>query len=199
MVGGNFKLGADGKKVTFSFQKCRTSGKFCQPFNQPFAHGYFSKAQTLFYGISEDGKSHLWQSTVTDAVCLMNLLFQRSVKWQAHCTVLLECPGSRRKWLSTYCLLSSTVVIQSSANLWTALLRTNNSPILMMASVYNDQKSFCFSFIFKFGNPSEVLMTKTAKTLTLERKLWRILVVLVNWCHRANGLFECQNILKQFW
>ena len=69
LIGSNFKLGADGEKFTFSFPKCRTSRKFCQPFNQPFVHGYFSKAQTLFYGSSEDGKSRLLQSTVTDAAC----------------------------------------------------------------------------------------------------------------------------------
>ena len=41
-------------------------------------------------------------------------------------------------------------------------------------------------------------MTKTPITLTLERKLWRILVILVKWCHSANGLFECQNIQTNF-
>ena len=102
LIGGNFKLGADGKKFMFLFQKFRTSREFCPPFNQPFVRRYFSKAQTLFYGSSEDGKSRLSQSTVTDVVCLMNLLFERSVKCQAHYTVLLECRGSRREWLSNY-------------------------------------------------------------------------------------------------
>ena len=102
LIGFNFKLGTDSKKFTFSFRKYRTSREFCQPFNQPFVRGYFSKAQTLFYGSSKDGKISLSQSTVTDVVCLMNLLFERSVKWQAHYTVLLECRGSRREWLSNY-------------------------------------------------------------------------------------------------
>ena len=97
LIGGNFKLGADGKKFTFSFQKCRTSRQFCQPFKQSFACGYFSKAQTFFTEVVSMAKS-----TLTDAVCLMNLLFERSVKWQAHYTVLLQGRGSRPEWLSTY-------------------------------------------------------------------------------------------------
>ena len=48
---------------------------------------------------------------------------------------------------------------------------------------------FVFPFIFKFFNPSEVWITK-ALISTRKQNPWRILVVVVKWCHRANGLLS---------
>ena len=42
---------------------------------------------------------------------------------------------------------------------------------------------------FKFFNPSEVWITK-ARISTRRQNPWRILVVVVKWCHRANGLLS---------
>ena len=52
---------------------------------------------------------------------------------------------------------------------------------------------FVFPFIFKFFNPSEVWITK-ALISTRKQNPWRILVVVVKWCHRANGLLSRYNL-----
>ena len=47
---------------------------------------------------------------------------------------------------------------------------------------------FGFLFIFKFGNPCEVLNNKSPN-LHKKAKPWRILVMVVKWRHHANGPF----------
>ena len=56
-----------------------------------------------------------------------------------------------------------------------------------------DQDPFLFSFNFKnlIGNPSEV---NKSPNLHKKAKPWRILVVVVKWRHRANGLIKLTKI-----
>ena len=60
-----------------------------------------------------------------------------------------------------------------------------------------DQGPFLFSFNFKnlIGNPSEV--NKSPNLHKKAKKPWRILVVVVKWRHRANGLIKLTKI--GFW
>ena len=51
---------------------------------------------------------------------------------------------------------------------------------------YYDQNPFVYLFIYKFGNPSKVPITKAL--IWNKAKPWWILIVPVKWRHRANGI-----------